>query len=269
MNTTETLKINIDSDDETHGSCSGTQVSLYLIPADETSSGAAEVVTFSNVGPGCPEAAWHGRWHCLGSPSVDFVAESLVEVLESQRDKLQRIADAYLGSEWDGNNHRGKWDKDADIDDVEIDLECETYWDADDWLGGDWPSTDREILAATDLQSLAESYVDNAAGEARLQLDEVLECLQGRAAELQTECMESIVEGVYLYEGEACEVPGDRLIQLRGDWYLCDRCPDGEYRLSSGTRIDEAKAVELMAGCEDEDISGPAKDWLALAKLLA
>lgn len=185
MTTTTTLNININADDEAHGSISGTQVSLYLIPAEETRNGVAEVTTFSNVGPGCPEPAWHSRWHCLGSLSVDFVAESLVEVLESQRDTLEQIAASYLGSEWNGNNHVGRWY--GDLDGVEIDLDCETYCDPDEWLGCDLPRTDREILSAESLESLAEDIVHDADGTARLILDDVLDYLIDHAREMLNE----------------------------------------------------------------------------------
>lgn len=263
---TQTLKINIDENDETTGSVSGTQVSLYLIPADETRGGVPEVVTFSNVGPGCPEPAWHGRWHCLGSLPVEFCADSLVEVLESQRDKLQQIADAYLGSEWDGHNHRGRWEE--DVDDITIDLECETYWDAGDWLGSDQPQTDRDILAADSLESLAEGIVDNAAGTARLQLGDVLDCLTGRAGDLLNENREELTGLVYAYEDEACDLADGRVVQLRGDWYVSERCADDEYRIAAGQRLTEAEVAALLTACTDEEIADCARSIVKLSALI-
>jgi hypothetical protein len=257
-----TTTLNINSADETHGSISGTQVSLYLIPADETNSGVAEVTIFRNVGPGCPEPAWNNRWHCLGSLAVDFVADSLVEVLESQRDTLEHIAASYLGSRWNGSNHVGRWAE--SVDDIQIELDCETYCPASDWLGCDWPSVDREILSAESLESMAEDIVDDAAGTARLMLDDVLDCLIQRASDLKTEKLDAIVGEIYLYEDEACDAADGQTVALRGDWFLINNS-GGE---NCQERLDEATAVRLLTGSPDSDISGPACDWLVLAALL-
>ena len=204
------LNINISADDETHGSVSGMRVSLYLIPAEETDNGVAEVVTFAAIGGGYPFAAAHGRQLCLGDLPVNFCADSLAETLESQRDKLENIAASYLGSEWDGSNHRGRWDEDALY--IEINRECESYWPADEWLCGDWPSTELEMLEATSLRSMAENVVDNASGTARLDLDDVLDCLTVRAKELLEEKRDELAE--LASEDETDEIIADDIVKL-------------------------------------------------------
>lgn len=191
MKTTTTLNINISANDETHGSVSGTQVTLYLIPADETRNGVAEVSIFSSVGPGCPEPAWHSRWHCLGSLPVEYCAESLVEVLESQRDTLEQIAASYLGSKWDGSNHVGRWCE--WLDGVDLDLECETYWFADDWLSHTTrDETVRDVLDLGDgtIESAVAEILDDAEGTARLAETDVEDVVRERLEDYRTETLE-------------------------------------------------------------------------------
>jgi len=210
MTTTTTLNIDIHSGDETICSVSGTQVSLYLIPADETSSGVAKVTTVRNVGPGCPEPAWHSRWHCLGNLSVDFIAESLVEVLESQRDTLEQIAASYLGSEWDGSNHVGRWRE--WLDGIEIDLECETYWPASDWLGQTTlEETARDVLDLGDgtIETAVDEILHYAEGTARLEESDVEAVVRDRLDDYRTETMErleALTEGEDSEDSEAKEL---------------------------------------------------------------
>ena len=185
--TTETqTRINYDLTPETHGSCSGTHVHLYLIPAEETNDETPKVITWSNVGAGCPEPAWHSRWLSLPSPSLDYCADSLLEILELQEDELVALAECYEGSHWDGNNHVGSWSEDCDA--IEIDVECETYCDASDWLGG---NSGREIVdivsESGSIISASETIVSEAVGIVRLDQDEVESALEQRLSdELET-----------------------------------------------------------------------------------
>lgn len=121
--------------DDSHGATSGTQTALYLIPAAESGSGAIEVCLFRNVGPGTPEPAWHGRWFYIGNPGTEYVAESLIEYLQGHEDDLRRINAAYLGSEWDGSNHRGRWEESIGDEAPWFDTQdVASYWDAFQWM---------------------------------------------------------------------------------------------------------------------------------------
>lgn len=155
MNETQTA-IRYDIDDS-HGAISGTQTAIYLIPAAESQSGAIEVFLFRNVGPGSPEPAWHGRWFYVGSPGTEYVAESLTEYLQGHEGELRAIDAAYLGSEWDGSNHRGRWDDSLDGEPQWFDMtDVASYWDAADWF---------QDLDVDDLLTNHSSMAEAVAGE--------------------------------------------------------------------------------------------------------
>lgn len=150
--------------DESHGAISGTQTYLYLIPSAESRSGAIEITLFRNIGPGSPEPAWHGRWYGLGSPGTEYVAESLIEYLQGHEDDLRRIDAAYLGSEWDGSNHRGRWEDGYGNEPDWFDLQdVASYWDAFDWCQ-DMDATDLVAEHATVADAVADT-ISYARGE--------------------------------------------------------------------------------------------------------
>jgi len=121
--------------DHTSGRC----IRLFLIPAEESKNGLPTVTAFDHVGAGCPEPAWHGRWAAIGSIGPQIVGESVLRTLEILIDDLLAVAERYLGSEWDGNNHVGRWrgqEAGMELDrweDERADWQC--YWDAGDYYG--------------------------------------------------------------------------------------------------------------------------------------
>jgi len=196
MEDTQTLNIDINASDETHGSCSGTNVTAYLVPAEESANGQPKIYLFPNVGSGWPMMAHNSRHLCLGSVNVDFVAESLVEKLESQKEKLLKIAGCYEGSEWDGSNHIGHWADAEWIDETihYLDLECEYYCDAGDWMGNESSASICDQLDDHnfDIQSMSESIVDEAEGEARLDVDDVAEVIRSRMGDHLNELRDTL-----------------------------------------------------------------------------
>jgi hypothetical protein len=122
---------------------------LYLIPAGESSSGRPEITSHSGVGNiGTPMPAWHGRWASIGSYGPDVQGESVLAALRELEPLLLAASDAYLGSEWDGSNHVGRWEVETDEDGIALGCEATdalylaweqaaeslvTAWDAGDW----------------------------------------------------------------------------------------------------------------------------------------
>lgn len=149
--------------------CSGASVSLYLVPAEEAADGIPRVYSFGRVGSGTPMLAWNRRH--LGLGSVD--AESLEKWILARADELVELSDAYQGSEWDGNNHVGRWGFPSDEDPSqhfsdELDRalqggEIGTYWDAGDWLSpaGTSAYLDR-ISGPEDIERVAAEEVEEA-----------------------------------------------------------------------------------------------------------
>ena len=175
------MKLNIDIDKaaETRGSCSGTIAHLYLIPSDESvaGEGEAKICVWSNVGSGVPEPAYHCRWLSLGPVNTEFCAASLVAVLRDQAETLCQMADCYLGSEWDGHNHVGRWRDQEWLESLTQDptyglrLECATYCSASDWFTDVGSDLVAEIKNADDLDDWAEGIVETAASDCEVILD--------------------------------------------------------------------------------------------------
>lgn len=90
-------------------------IDLYLIPAEESSSGEVEIETHNGVGNiGWPVRAHNGRWFSLGSVPAGAVGQSVLDALKGQEAHWLELASRYLGTEWDGHNHIGRWMEDED-----------------------------------------------------------------------------------------------------------------------------------------------------------
>lgn len=184
------MKINYDIT-ETRGSISGTQTTLYLCPGADTKDGIPEVYLWSNVGSGCPEPAYNRRWISLGSPGTAYVADALIAKLRGVEDHLLTIDAAYIGTEWDGHNHVGRWEDAIDgnlqaVRDAIADVQ--TYWDADDWFS---PINASQLnLELASITEIAEAEIASAAGDAALDLDDCRKAIRRmiqRAAEEETD----------------------------------------------------------------------------------
>ena len=139
-----------------HGYASGAQACLYLIPSKESASGNIEIYMDVQIGNGCPMSAWNNRWYTLGSVGTECEPESLQNELEQFEDEYREIDDAYLGSEWNGNNHIGQWDQAAiynsNWDNIAMQARenCNQFWSATDWFQGSLADIDltKESIAA-------------------------------------------------------------------------------------------------------------------------
>ena len=140
---------------------SGSEVSLYLIPAKERESGVPHVYTFGIVGAGTPEAALHGRELYLGRVPLSTDADSLREWLQCQEDEIVDLSDQYQGSEWNGNNHVGNWGDlarelngfDRALEQAITNEQIAQHWDAGEWLSGDPAGTIEAALDRSDLDA--------------------------------------------------------------------------------------------------------------------
>lgn len=124
---------------------SGAQMALYLIPAEESNSGRPEVTAFQRLGAGTPMPAWHRRWAYLCTYGAQTVGASVLEALRAAEERLLDLSASYLGAEWTGSNHVGRW-RHEDLD-VELDLDdhLRHYWDAGDYYADqDWAELARE-----------------------------------------------------------------------------------------------------------------------------
>jgi len=128
-------------DTEAYSQTGGWKIELYLVPSKETDDGAPKVVEFQRNGPGTPAPAYHRRWRHITTVPAKTVGESVLRWLQSVEDVLLALDEHYLGSEWDGHNHIGKWNWGPD-DDEDLAFESaldprdafEHYWEAGDWF---------------------------------------------------------------------------------------------------------------------------------------
>jgi len=162
-----------------HRWTSGTNGGLLVDPEDYT------VSTWWHVGAGIPMSVYHGRAMLIAVPT-DATEEGIREWIEVHRSELTELCDLYEGSEWDGNNHIGRWSQSAGShDEVELlhrsaleDIPC--YWSAADWLHDDSPDRlAQEIEKNGGVRAAAEAIVRVAADyPAILDLDEVVTYLE-------------------------------------------------------------------------------------------
>jgi hypothetical protein len=167
MKMTETTAIKYDLRNA-HGYASGAQTCLYLIPAAESSDGQIEIYMDVQIGSGTPMPAWHRRWYCLGSVGTSCEPESLQNALEQFEDEFREINAAYKGSEWDGSNQIGKWDRDAmeesNWDRIAMSARenCNPYWDASDWFQGSLSDIDLTKESVTAIAEYESGTADGA-----------------------------------------------------------------------------------------------------------
>jgi hypothetical protein len=82
---------------------------LYLDPE------ARRIGHWEMYGSGTPERVWHGRAVIADLP-FGAVGESVEEIVRSDelRDLVAALFALYEGSEWNGSNHIGRWQRDDD-----------------------------------------------------------------------------------------------------------------------------------------------------------
>lgn len=163
---------------------SGSSVRLVLEPGGEREDGIPRVYTFGHVGPGVPERVWHRRHLTLCSVSVAAVPERLREIVEAHIDEIVALSERYLGTEWDGHNHVGRWDLGPEDDCAdalavsrEVEESCPTYWDAGDWFAGNPGGVVDTALHAGTIDAAVACEIDDAPDDVYLDGDDVRETL--------------------------------------------------------------------------------------------
>lgn len=97
----------------------GAVVRAYLVPAAESATGRPAVTTLPTSGEYRePKAAWCGCWAHLFDvrEEQEIDGAAIVEQLRWRAEELVALSDSYLGSEWDGGDHRGSWTVDPSFD---------------------------------------------------------------------------------------------------------------------------------------------------------
>jgi hypothetical protein len=145
---------------------------LYLDPE------ARRIGHWEMYGSGTPERVWHGRAVIADLP-FGAVGESVEEIVRSDelRDLVAALFALYEGSEWNGSNHIGRWQRD---DDEYCDAKHElterieklfehvaTYWSASEWLSQVWSQSEADSIRARmqdgeTLEEIAEDMVSDA-----------------------------------------------------------------------------------------------------------
>lgn len=168
---------------------SGIRVELYLIPAEENDGAAAQVFAFSCVGSGSPLHAWNHRWLHLCSVPPDAVPGELEQIVQAHETEILKLAEAYRGSEWDGNNHVGRWELDDEYATwalSEAVSECPTYWDVDEWFDGGDPTAVHTRALELGVEAATDAEVKDALSSgvylARADVAKAIERLIGGAA---------------------------------------------------------------------------------------
>tara|TARA_R100001510_G_scaffold57333_1_gene65051 strand:- start:23 stop:718 length:696 start_codon:yes stop_codon:yes gene_type:complete len=86
---------------------SGAVYGIIVDPEDR------DVRDWSHVGAGVPSEVWHRR-AILFPVSASAHPASLQAAVEENLDLIEEIISTYRGPVWDGNNHVGEWQEDAD-----------------------------------------------------------------------------------------------------------------------------------------------------------
>jgi hypothetical protein len=182
---------------------SGNRTSLVFRPSLESDGDNPELRTDRSIGGNStPMDVWHSRALSIPLPN-DARGTEIEEYLagDDAQSLLWELDSLYLGSEWDGSNHIGRWERDEDdyrgrveeiieelgrgIDDCVV-----TYWRAGDYLSPVW-SDERDALSAR-LKSggSIEDHADEIIAasnslEVELDRDDLIKTLEYMADEIE------------------------------------------------------------------------------------
>jgi hypothetical protein len=175
-------------------------VTVYLDPESER-------LVYSH-GDGTPMPAWHGRWaHVLDVPP-ETCGQDIAHTLGSDAclNALVSLAESYIGSEWDGSNMVGRWERkpedeyNPDPHGLEAAIDADrvvwrTYWCAKDYIWGNASSVvdviNSALLDGDDFDAVAELWENEADRNGGILLDptRLAEAFEKALAEaLEEEC---------------------------------------------------------------------------------
>lgn len=116
----------------------------------------------------CPAAVWNNRHASLGVVNGAVSPEWLRDYL-SDSESLPVICAGYLGDEWDGHNHIGRWTEGAQeaIEGFQHALHdacmyAPKVWSADDWICGDVETCKRDAIAVGGVAKWAAQEASSA-----------------------------------------------------------------------------------------------------------
>ena len=147
---------------------SGARNVLYYDPEDNSA------YVFSYVGNSSWPMEAHNNIHvCIGNVDAKTSEESLQEWCQAHADSFDALGECYMGTEWDGSNHVGSWTEDREsieqsLSDALDEADLPTYWDAEEWMHGDWRGVCLGALASGDLDAFCDEMEDDAAQDGHL-----------------------------------------------------------------------------------------------------
>lgn len=129
------------------------KTNIYLDPE------AKNIYPFTNTN--CiPGTAYHNIDQFILTVSPSAIAASVYDYLIEIEEELQAIIEEYQGSEWNGNNHVGRWSEEGMNLKAALSMnhhpEIASYWDAGDWFE---PVTG-ELKTAWEEGKTAEEIID-------------------------------------------------------------------------------------------------------------
>jgi hypothetical protein len=91
-------------------------------------------------GTGETFSIWHNREIPIATIPNGTTKESLKNFVAEIKPIVEKIADCWLGTYWDGNNHKGNWSENTSdlIDEIEGKIYENTFqiaWNPEEWLG--------------------------------------------------------------------------------------------------------------------------------------
>jgi len=171
---------------------------LYLDPETR------RVSHYEQYGDGTPMPVHHGRALLIDLPR-SVVGTAVREVLTGDDccRLLIAICDRYIGSEWNGSNHVGRWQGEDDEYGTELQDMVErvkalfeglpSYWSAGSYLTPVWNQEEadniRRLLADKPLDKIVEDLMmDARSAGAYLEADDLLATLEELLAEYPVDC---------------------------------------------------------------------------------
>lgn len=230
---------------------------------DATDPERIVVYTWNNVGPGTPEAVYHRRHRTLCTAPLCAVEQELLSALQAREESIRAIASGYLGDEWNGHNHVGRW---ADDDEEQYGDALElgdlpTYWSAGEYFG---PAGDDWVLAvvldAGSVEAAAEVEEQNAR-EQGYWLSDTEDALRGLLARQAEDLDEETSEG----RGQLIKIA--RLLGRADELARLEALPKPGEMGSTEIRDADGDVVEIAVGDYYESEPGPDYDHGRIASI--